>query len=396
MTDYSNHTREQLIQRIRELENLTEAYRDEKEKEELLNFSWTGNLGHWYWDVPTNTVEFNPLKVMTLGYSRDEIPEKTDYQFFTDKLHPDDYDRVMNNMMEHLDGKRNVYEVEYRIKTKQGDWKYFYDRGKITKRDENGRPLFLAGIVFDITREKEAEAQLEEKSRSLEQEVQTRDKFFSIISHDLKKAFQHLIGFPEVLLANFDDYSSEKIKEMISTIGKEADTTYSLLENLFDWAQLKRGAIDFQPERLDLGKLVDQSFHWLDSTATAKDVRLINHVHDIYVTGDSNMLLTVFRNLLHNALKFSFPGQKVEISAYRKQDHIVISVSDEGTGMPESIRKDLFRIEKNVSRTGTDKEKGTGLGLILCKEFVEEHGGSIWVESSIHKGTRFYFSVPGE
>ena len=165
--DYDKLTKDELIQMVEELKVLNEELLKEKEQEVSLDFAWTGNLGHWYWNFKTNAVTFNPLKVTALGYTKDEIPEKVDYQFFTDKLHPEDYDICMDAMRDHLYGKSNVYEVEYRIRTKDGKYKWYYDRGKITRYDKDGKPLFLAGIVFDITERKEMKLALEEKNKIL-------------------------------------------------------------------------------------------------------------------------------------------------------------------------------------------------------------------------------------
>jgi len=164
MEDYSSLSREILIETIEELKRLNRQLLEEKEQEIGLNFSWSGNLGHWYWDVKANTVTFNPLKITTLGYSFEELPEKVSYQFFTEKLHPEDYPKAMNAMLAHLSGKSEVYEVEYRIRTKDGNYKWYYDRGKITQYNEEGKPTFLAGIVFDITEKKEMQFDLERKN----------------------------------------------------------------------------------------------------------------------------------------------------------------------------------------------------------------------------------------
>ena len=138
--DYSKHTFEQLIERIAEIETLNKELLEEKAQENRLDFAWTGNLGHWYWNVKTNSVVFNELKVTTLGYSVEDLPQTVNYQFFTDKLHPDDYQNTMNAMIFHLQGRASVYETEYRIQAKDKSWKWYYDRGKITQRDIDGNP----------------------------------------------------------------------------------------------------------------------------------------------------------------------------------------------------------------------------------------------------------------
>lgn len=171
--DYSKLTKEELINRITELEMLNRELLSEKEAEARLDFAWTGNLGHWYWNIKTNSVVFNPLKVTTLGYAKEELPQKVTYQFFTDKLHPDDYQNAMDAMLLHMQGKRSVYEVEYRIQAKDGSWKWFYDRGKVTQRDSAGKPLFASGIVFDITQKKEQEISLKKKNEKLRESAET-------------------------------------------------------------------------------------------------------------------------------------------------------------------------------------------------------------------------------
>ncbi len=164
---YEKLTKKQLLEKIAALERLANQLFQEQQQESSLDFSWSGNLGHWYWDIPTNNVTFNPLKLKALGFDVQEVKEPIGYDFFTSRLHPNDYERVMENMRSHLRGDSHVYEVEYRIQAKDGTYKWFYDRGAITKRDDNGLPLLLSGIVFDITSRKEFEARLEEEKASL-------------------------------------------------------------------------------------------------------------------------------------------------------------------------------------------------------------------------------------
>lgn len=211
--NYSELSREQLINKIKELELLTKNLLKEKEEEETLKFAWTGNLGHWYWNVKTNTVTFNPLKVMALGYKKEEVPEKTDYQFFTDRLHPDDYENTMNAMKLHLQGIANVYEVEYKIRAKDGSWKWFYDRGKITDYDKEGKPLFLSGIVFDITQKKEMQQELILKNNLLEElsitdeltKLKNRRAIMNIMECEIDKA-AHDKNPLSIALFDIDDF----------------------------------------------------------------------------------------------------------------------------------------------------------------------------------------------
>ena len=180
--DHDSKTREQLLERIEELELLNRELLAEKEQEIRLEYAWTGNLGHWYWNIKTNAVTFNPLKVTALGYNKSEIPEHVTFQYFTQKLHPDDYQKTMDAMMDHLHGKVSAYEAEYRIQTKDGKYRWYYDRGTITRYDAGGKPLFLAGIVFDITEKKETQTELEHKNKILA-EMSAMDGLTKISNH---------------------------------------------------------------------------------------------------------------------------------------------------------------------------------------------------------------------
>lgn len=152
--NYEKMTKSELITRIEELEQFNQQLMEEKAQEDRLDFSWTGNLRHWYFNIPTGTVNFNPQKIQALGLTMEEVPKRVHYSFFTDKVHPEDYEHTMQVMKDHMKGLVPVYECEYRIQAKDGAWRWFHDRGKITRRGPEGQPLFAAGIVFDVTSQK--------------------------------------------------------------------------------------------------------------------------------------------------------------------------------------------------------------------------------------------------
>lgn len=211
--NYSELTKDQLIELIDDLQMLNDQLLEEKNQEASLNFSWTGNLGHWYWSIRSNKVTFNPLKIATLGYNSDDIPENVPYQFFTELIHPDDYQPTMDAMLSHLYGGAAVYEAEYRIRAKDGSYRWYYDRGKITKRTAEGKPLFLAGIVFDITDRKTRQAELEKTNRELAEKTVTDEltqirNQRAILDH-LKKEMDRSIQTGEplsVLMLDIDDF----------------------------------------------------------------------------------------------------------------------------------------------------------------------------------------------
>lgn len=148
-------SKEELLKENALLKRINKQLKEQIFQDDFTKYPWLGNLGHWYWDYQANIVDFNPLKAQALGYEMDEIPEHPGFQFFTEKLHKDDYEKIMSQMRAHLKGEIPVWEVKYRIQAKDGSWRLYYDRGKVTQRDSNGKPLFLAGMVFDITEDEE-------------------------------------------------------------------------------------------------------------------------------------------------------------------------------------------------------------------------------------------------
>ena len=169
--NYDEWSKKELVERIEYLEKITDLLKDEKNENDLVSFPWIGNLGNWHLMLESNELLFNEKKITNLGYTRDEIPKHVDYEFFLERLHPDDHDRVMTYMADHLENMAPIYEVQYRIRKKNGDYIWYYDRGKVTRRDENGKPLVISGIVFDITKNKNREHELKAAISELKQLV---------------------------------------------------------------------------------------------------------------------------------------------------------------------------------------------------------------------------------
>jgi signal transduction histidine kinase len=225
--------------------------------------------------------------------------------------------------------------------------------------------------------------------------VHTKDKFFSIIAHDLLNPFNVLLGFTEDLTINSTEYSTEEVRKAIHAIYDTSQKTYSLLKNLLEWARSQNGKIDFIPENVNLRGIVLDSITSVENQANQKKISIQSCISDkTLVFADRNLLTTILRNLLSNAVKFTPLKGKIFVNELELTDFIEISVTDTGIGIsPENIQK-LFKIENKQSTPGTANEKGTGLGLLLCKEFAERQSGKIWVESQINKGSTFKFTIP--
>ncbi|MFW5916281.1 MAG: transporter substrate-binding domain-containing protein [Bacteroidota bacterium] len=236
---------------------------------------------------------------------------------------------------------------------------------------------------------------LNEKNASLEKLNATKDKLFSVIGHDLRSPFNSILGYSDLLINNKNEYSDDKFKYFLKGISTTAENTLNLLENLLYWARSQTGQIKYQPEKIRLEEVIAQSVNFANPSAGIKNISLNylpNYETEIYA--DGNMLRAILRNLISNAIKFTHINGKIDIYSIYGQNEVEITVSDNGTGMDEDTRNSLFQADANISSKGTANEDGTGLGLILCKEFVEIHGGKIWVESEMGKGSDFHFSVP--
>lgn len=236
---------------------------------------------------------------------------------------------------------------------------------------------------------------IEKQKRELEELNATKDKFFTIIAHDLKNPFNTVIGLAELLVERFDTYDSEKIKEFVTQIHRFSTNAYNLLEDLLQWAKSQTGRMEINPEKVDIYELAVENKAMFENKAAKKGVKIVVDIPmETYANVDRNMISTVIRNLVSNAVKFTNNGDKITISSKHVNDAININITDTGIGIPAKNLDRIFRIDSNLSTQGTADEAGTGLGLIISKEFVEKNGGTIHVESAEGKGSKFTFTVP--
>jgi signal transduction histidine kinase len=242
---------------------------------------------------------------------------------------------------------------------------------------------------------KQNENTLRKSEKRLKELNATKDRFFSIIAHDLRSPMVSLISVIRYIRDEYGSLSDSERLKFIKEIDLVSNRTVSLLDNLLDWAKCQTGDMMYRPEKYRLKDLLLEATVPLESYARAKHIELrVAGVNDLCIFGDRNMIITVIRNLLSNAIKFSNPNSNVSIEVSERNDQIELKIKDTGIGIePKNIGK-LFKIEEHFTRLGTEREKGTGLGLILCKNFITLHGGDIWLESEWQKGTTFHFTVP--
>lgn len=238
--------------------------------------------------------------------------------------------------------------------------------------------------------------ELKTNEQKLSQLNATKDKFFSIIAHDLKNPFNVLIGLSDIVISDPDVRNSEEFEEIIEGIFQTAKSGYNLLENLLEWARSQTDELEYKPAVVNMNDIVSLNTALFREAARAKKIEICNFIkHDLKIFADYNMLNFIVRNILNNAIKFSFSEGKIEIKASQTGDYYIFSIQDYGIGMNKETADKLFKIESTNPKPGTANEMGTGLGLIICREFIEKNRGDIWVESQEGKGSCFYFKLPG-
>ncbi len=329
------------------------------------------------------------LKMMGAN-SEDEVLGKTDFDFYPKELAEGffAYDQSVIKNMEPV-----INREEYLVDS-NGEKKWILT-SKIPMVDDNGSIIGLVGIGRDVTERVKITKEIEERNEQLTKLNAEKDKFFSIIAHDLKSPFTGLLGLTELMVDCSDSFTTDEFVEYSKSINKASQKLYKLLENLLEWAQVQRGTITFTPMNLDLAQIVSQSIDTIYQRALQKQITIINEITTSQeVFTDEKMTETVLRNLLSNAVKFTKSGGKVIVKAESADDNTIrVSVEDTGVGIQQKDIDRLFKIEEKVSSEGTEGESSTGLGLLLCKEFVEMHGGKIWVESENGKGSKFSFTI---
>jgi len=233
------------------------------------------------------------------------------------------------------------------------------------------------------------------QNQQLESLIATKDKFFSIIAHDLRNPFNNILGFSDLLVNFSEEYNQQETKQFIETIHNSAQSAYKLLGNLLEWAMSQTGQTEFKPENIFLEELIINTLKITVGNSQAKNINVSYAIDEnVQVYADKNMMETILTNLVTNAIKYTHKFGEVEINVDPGLEEVKISIIDNGIGIkPDKIDK-LFEVSEKTSTPGTEKERGTGLGLILCKEFIEKHGGTMGVDSEVGKGSIFWFTLP--
>lgn len=347
-----------------------------------------------FWkDTATNFLGVNAisLKEMDLQNENDVIG-KSDFDFY-DKEDAAKYKADEQAIM--LSGKPKLNYQESHIKNGENR---FYVSNKLPIFDENNKVIGIVGTSEDITERTETHIELEKLTRELKLQNDTKNKFFSIVSHDLINPIAGIIGFSELLKENSEDLAPEKINSFATIINNSANFTLALLHDLLEWSRVQIGSIEANKENLNLSDLLTHNIAGVNPLVSSKKIALIaNFPKNLHVYADKKMVSTITRNLMSNAIKFTPKGGTITIFSkeimVNGKKMIETVITDTGIGMSAEKVKNLFKIEHNYRSAGTDKEVGTGLGLVLCNEFIEKNNGTIKVISELNVGSSFIFTL---
>lgn len=308
-------------------------------------------------------------------------------------IHPDDLQRFFDEYKTYCNAKK-TFEIEYRLRTADGSYKWVINKG-VPRFQSDNRFAGYIGSCTDINDQKVIEEKVTRFNEELKSLNASKDKFFSIIAHDLKSPLSGLLGFSEILYEEFDELQDDEKKEFIGHSYQAAKNLMALLENLLEWSRMQIGSISFSPSELDIDSITTAVLDLFAQNARSKNIKLEKRIDSgIKAFADKNMFKTVLRNLISNGIKFTKDGGTITVSANVQTGYVSISVRDSGVGIGEENLRKLFKIDSGFSTLGTNKERGTGLGLMLCKELVNKNGGDIHAESELGKGTKFIFTLP--
>lgn len=391
-------TRRELENQIAELQKQNEilksvlAFQSEEEKDESEKYANTilNNMGDAVFvkDVGSRVILANDALCNLLNLSRAKIIGKT----LAENIPPDEMEGFLKIDKQVLsDGIENINEETLTVGM---DEKRIISTRKSRFIDADGNK-FLVVVIRDITENKEAEQVLRESEIQLRELNATKDKLFSIIAHDLRSPFNNILVLSDILKAQLSKSEDSDTQVYLGLIHSTAKNTLVLLENLLDWAKSQSGQISFKNEKISISSVINEILDLSRSIAQTKGISIkTNAKEEIEVNSDKKILKTVIRNLISNAIKYSRPGDEITISTVEEEDLVKIIISDSGVGMDEKTLENLFSITNNTPLPGTLNEKGSGFGLVLCKEFIEKLGGKIWVESEKGKGSDFIFTIP--
>lgn len=348
----------------------------------------------WMYQLDKRKSNFFYSKNLPLILNVDNYDENKLSKGIVPFIHENDINDYQSRIESFLNNnsESNILEHEYRIK--KTDNSVLYIQEKIIK-SINKSKITLTAFASDITSNKKSLTKLTETIEQLREQINSRDKFLSILSHDLRSPFTSIIGFADILL-NDNSLSDKERAEFLNYIQDSASNQLQFVNYILDWSNLKLGRIQLNLQKVAFADLVYNSISNLTGNSIRKNIEIKPRIDDsLYVKVDERLVLQAITNLLSNSIKFTPEGKKIYIYTNRfNKDFVEIVIKDEGVGIPEEHKAKLFNLDNLFTQRGTKGEKGSGVGLSLVKEIIEKHGGQIWFYSKENEGTEFHFTLP--
>jgi len=381
-------TYEELEKKIDKLEQKFESL----EANELKYKNLLEATSDWHWQVNAEGLYtyVSSQSINMLGYEPEELIGKSPF-FLMKHEEAERVTKISNEIV----ATKKPFKGFRNINIHKNGKEIIIETSGIPLLSKNGDFMGYAGFDKDITERISAEILIQKQNDELTKLNADKDRFMQILAHDLRTPFTALLGFSELLLDNIDKYDNKKIKEYINIIYLSQIRTFNMLNDLLLWSKSQSGKLPFEKQKKILKSICDDVIINLNSNASIKNITISYHESEkIIVNADFFMLKTILRNLVSNAIKFTNKNGNIKINVAKNIENLTITISDNGVGISQKNIEKIWVINQKFTTHGTEGEEGTGLGLMLCKEFVEKHGGKIWVESELGKGSEFKFTLP--
>lgn len=357
--------------------------------EKLFNFFENAPIPYQSLDINGNLIIINNKWCEETGYTKEEVLKRP----FTDFLTTPSKLLFLENFPKLIEFGKSE-KIVFEIICKNGNVIKTLYEGCISKT-KDGEFSHTNCVWQNITEKLKSEQALIKSEEQLRELNATKDKLFSIIAHDLRSPFNGILGFSKMAMDAIKVKQYNKIEKFCQLVNQSSQQSLNLLNNLLQWSRIQTGKMEFVPQIIDLKLIIENTVEFLKTNLKEKQIELIISVEpNLEIFADSFMLETIIRNLVSNAIKFTKNSGKINIISKKNNSEVQIEIRDTGVGISNENINKIFKIEENFSAHGTNKEKGTGLGLILCKEFIDKHKGKIWAESEEGKGSNFIFTIP--